>query len=99
LPYPVDKSERNRPKILSTPNSDLVGMFNIQGKIVLCGATAGNAYRDWGTLLIDEGPWDGEPLPDLARWREQGVLSIYMQKDPPQAGRPTDLYILDFNLR
>ncbi|MHC4679893.1 MAG: BNR repeat-containing protein, partial [Planctomycetota bacterium] len=32
LPYPVDKSERNRPKILSTPNSDLVGMFNIQGK-------------------------------------------------------------------
>jgi len=99
LPYPVDKSERNRPKVLSTPNNDLVAMFNFQGKIVVCGATAGKAYRDWGTLLIEDGPWDGEPLPDLARWREQGVLSIYMQKDPSQAGQPTDLYVLDFKLR
>ncbi|MHC4121011.1 MAG: BNR repeat-containing protein [Planctomycetota bacterium] len=98
LPHPVDDTERNRPKILSTPDNDLIGMFNYKGKIVLCGATAKNAYHDWGTLHIEEGPWDGEPLPDLTRWREEGVLSIYMQRDPSQGGEPTDLCVLDFSI-
>ena len=73
-------------------------MFNYQGKIVLCGATAGNRYRDWGMLHIEEGPWEGEPLPDLTRWREEGVLSIYMQRNPSRRSEPTGLYVLDFTL-
>ena len=98
LPYPVDDSERNRPKVISTPENDLIAMFNYKGKIVLCGATADKQYRNWGTLHIEEGPWDGEPLPDLTRWRTEGVLSIYMQRDPSRYVEPTDLYILDYTV-
>jgi hypothetical protein len=61
-------------------------------------ATAQAQYRDWKTIHREEGPWNGEPLPDLSRWREEGVLSIYMQKDPTKDGEPTDLYIIDFNV-
>jgi hypothetical protein len=62
------------------------------------GATAENQYRDWKVIHMEEGPWDGEPLPDLGRWREEGILSIYMQKNPAKHGEPTDLYIVDFSV-
>lgn len=96
LPHPVDKSERNRPKIIATRDNDLVGMFNFQGNIVLCGATLKNEYRDWAVLRKEPGPWDGEPLPDPYRWRDEGVLSIYMQKESKQPRQPSDLFVLDF---
>jgi len=90
-------SERNRPKLVSTSNSDLIAMVNNKAQIVLLAATAESEFRDWRVIHIEEGPWNGEPLPDLSRWREEGVLSIYMQKDPPNAGEPTDLYVVDFS--
>lgn len=36
-------------------------------------------------------------LSDLSRWREEAVLPIYMQKEPPGGGEPTDLYVIDFS--
>lgn len=90
-------SERNRAKILSTPNHDLIAMFNNKAQIVLLSATAENQYRDWKVIHREAGPWNGEPLPDLSRWRAECVLSIYMQKDPSSAGKPTDLYVVDFS--
>lgn len=91
-------SERNRAKILSTPNHELIAMFNSKAKIVLLGATPENQYRDWKVIHKENGPWNGEPLPDLSRWREEGVLSVYMQKEPSQEGEPTDLYVVDFTV-
>ncbi len=91
-------SERNRAKILATPDNDLIVMFNNKAKIVLMSATAENQYRDWKMIHEEEGPWDGEPLPDLSRWREEGILSIYMQKNPSKDGEPTDLYVVDFSI-
>lgn len=99
--YPIGMgadSERNRAKILSTPDNDLIVIFNNQTKIVLVSATAKNQFQDWKVIHKEDGSWDGEPLPDLSRWREEGMLSIYMQKDPSKSGEPSDLYILDFNL-
>ena len=93
-----EDKQRNRPKILSTPDNDLIAMFNNKAKIVLMSATAENQYRDWKVIHKEEGPWDGEPLPDLNRWREEGMLSIYMQKNPSKDGEPTDLYIVDFSI-
>lgn len=94
-----EDKQRNRPKILSTPNNDLIAMFNNKAEIVFCGATAENQYRDWKVIHKEEGPWDGEPLPDLSRWRDEGVLSIYMQMaDTTKKGQPTDLYVLDFGV-
>ena len=93
-----EDQQRNRPKILSTPDNDLIAMFNNKARIVLASATAENRYRDWRVIHTEEGPWDGEPLPDLSRWREEGVLSIYMQKESSIGGKPTDLYVLDFSI-
>jgi len=92
-----EDEQRNRPKILSTSDNDLIAMFNNKERIVLVSATAENQYRDWSVIHVEEGPWDGEPLPDLNRWREEGVLSIYMQKNPSKNGEPTDLYVVDFS--
>ena len=91
-------SERNRAKILSTLDNDLIAMFNNKAKIVLMSATAENQYRDWKVIHKEQGPWNGEPLPDLSRWREEGMLSIYMQKNQSKDGEPTDLYIVDFSV-
>jgi len=81
-----------------TANNDLIAMFNNNAQIVLLAATAKNQYRDWKVIHKEAGPWNGEPLPDLSRWREEGVLSIYMQKDPSKGGEPTDLYVVDFGI-
>ncbi|KKK56996.1 hypothetical protein LCGC14_3058900, partial [marine sediment metagenome] len=72
--------------------------FNYKAKIILLGATAENQYSDWKVIHKEEGPWNGEPLPDLSRWREEGILSIYMQKDSSKSGEPTDLYVVDFSI-
>jgi hypothetical protein len=94
-----EDKQRNRPKILSTADNDLIAMFNNKARIVLVSATAENQYRDWKVIHAEEGPWDGEPLPDLSRWREEGVLSIYMQMaDLTKNGEPSDLYVLDFSV-
>jgi hypothetical protein len=90
--------QRNRAKILATANHDLIAMFNHQAHIVLLAATAAKQYKDWKVIYREDGPWNGEPLPDLTRWREDGILSIYMQEDPSQIGEPTDLYVVDFLL-
>ena len=71
-------------------------MFNNNAEIVLCGATQDNHYNDWKVIHKEKGPWDGEPLPDLSRWREERILSIYMQKEPSKSGEATDLYVIDF---
>lgn len=91
-------SERNRAKLLATPAHDLIAMFNNKARIVLMSATAEKQYKDWKIIHKEEGPWNGEPLPDLTRWREEGILSIYMQKDPSKDGEPTDLYVIDFRM-
>ena len=90
--------ERNRAKLVSTPDSDLIAMFNNKARIVLMTATAKKQYSDWRVLHIEEGPWDGEVLPDLGRWRDEGVLSIYMQMEPANRHDPTDLCVVDFHL-
>jgi hypothetical protein len=72
-------------------------MFNNKSNIVLVSATEKQQYRDWSVIHREAGPWDGEPLPDLSRWRDEGVLSIYMQKEPSKSGEPTDLYVVDFS--
>ncbi len=72
-------------------------MLNNKGQIVLLSATAKNHYKDWKVIHKEEGPWNGEPLPDLSRWREEGILSIYMQKYSAKEGEPTDLHVIDFS--
>ena len=93
-----EDEQRNRPKILSTSDNNLVALFNNKTEIVICGATAENQYQDWKVIHREEGPWDGEPLPDLGRWREERILSVYMQKEPSNNGEPTDLYVINFSI-
>lgn len=90
-------SDRNRPKLAATADNDLIAMFNNRAQIVLLAATVESGYSDWKVIHREEGPWNGEPLPDLTRWSDEGVLSVYMQMDPSQSGEPTDLYVVDFS--
>lgn len=91
-------AERNRGKILATADNDLIAMYNENATLTLWAATESNHYRDWKLIHTEKGPWNGEPLPDLSRWREEGILSIYMQKDPSEDHEPTDLYVVDFSI-
>jgi hypothetical protein len=93
-----EDEQRNRPKIFSTSDNNLVVLFNNKAEIVICAATAENQYQDWKVIHREEGPWDGEPLFDLGRWREERMLSVYMQKESSKSGVPTDLYVVDFRI-
>jgi len=93
-------SDRDRvhPKAIGAPNGDVFCLFNCNGQITICAATAARRYEDWHVIHVEPGPWDGTPLTDLYRWRDEGVLSIYMQREPAQDRQPTDIYVLDFQV-
>ena len=93
-----DSTRNHRAKLLSTSENDLIAMFNFEGQLVIVSATAETGYQDWLEVHREAGPWNSEPLPDLTRWQEEGILSIYTQRAPSRDGEPTDLYVISFSI-
>lgn len=78
----------------------LKGLFFSQGSLVIAGATAASQWTDWRILCMEPGPFFNEMLGDKTRWRDEGVLSVFVQDSPPGSpGPPTPLRILDFRVK
>ena len=58
-------------------------------------ATAAALWKDWTAVHTQPQTFTGEPLVDFYRWRDEGVLSIYMQEHPQTAQQPTALHVID----
>ncbi len=98
-----------KPSLLATPDGDLLLVFtqpaNLEyhqfdpgGPLRIWTATAVSGWTDWHELYVSPHPFVGEPRLDKHRWRD-GVLSLYAQAAPAEAGAPSALHVLDFALR
>lgn len=67
-----------------------------QGRLKIAKATKASGWSDWAVVYESMAEFIGEPLLDHPRWETQGVLSVYIQEAPTQAGQPSALHVLDF---
>ena len=71
--------------------------FGAWGDLQIAAATAANKWSDWTVIFTPKGPFTGEPLLDRYRWRDEGILSVYIQQEPEQLGAASPLRVIDFN--
>ncbi len=69
------------------------------GQLTIAVATAAARWKDWRIVHVEPGPFTGEMLGDLARWKSEGVLSVMAQQSPGSHHESTRLRILDFSAR
>lgn len=65
------------------------------GTLTIAMATQSSGWTDWKTIYQADWIAVGEPLYDLARWQNEGVLSIYQQQKPASPGKPSTLHVID----
>lgn len=66
------------------------------GNLMIAAASEASGWTDWKVLWKADRLSVGEPLLDHARWKSEGVLSIYIQDKPASAGAPSALRVIDF---
>lgn len=64
-------------------------------RLHVAAATGASLWSDWTVVHTQKERFAGEPLVDFYRWRDEGVLSVYMQQHPEAAGRPSPLHVID----
>lgn len=67
------------------------------GRLVLW--TAAAPWADWHEAWSAPFAVVGEPLVDPDRWRDEGILSVYVQERPSAPGEPSPLHVLDLDPR
>jgi hypothetical protein len=70
--------------------------FDHGGKLTVARATEQSGWTDWQTVWSAERDSVGEPLIDVGRWENEGILSVYLQDKPEKPGQPSALRVLDF---
>jgi len=94
----------DRPKMLMDTNDNTYLVFSgdpltaeVEDDFQIAAATASSNWSDWKIIHLEKGPFTGgEPLLDRYRWRDEGILSVYIQEAPKQKGTPSPLHIIDF---
>jgi len=79
-------------------NSWSRGIFFPKGSMIIAGATAKSAWKDWKTIHVEKGPFGNEMLFDYYRWKQDKILSVMVQTSPKKPHAATPLRILDFRL-
>jgi hypothetical protein len=106
IPSPVG----NRPKMFfdRSDNAYAVFMINrnpadrqanlyfLDGELRIAAATAASQWTDWKIIYQDPGHYMNEPLIDLPRLQQTGLLSILVQDTAATPRESTPLRILDF---
>jgi hypothetical protein len=106
IPSPVG----NRPKMFfdNRDNVYVVFMVNrdparrqsdlyfLDGELRIAAATPASKWTDWRIIYRDPGHFMNEPLQDLPRLADDGILSIFVQDSAVRPRQSTPLRILDF---
>lgn len=66
------------------------------GKLTISRASEAGGWTDWKDVYAADWTAVGEPLFDLARWKTEGVLSVYLQQKPTESAKPSTLHVIDF---
>ena len=102
----------NRPKMFFDRNDNAYVLFMVNrdpakrqsdlyfldGELRIAAASAASKWTDWKIIYQDPGHYMNEPLIDLPRLKEDGVLSVMVQDMAKSPRKSTPLRILDFRL-
>lgn len=77
---------------------DYGGRVDPGGRLTIAAARDADTWTDWKIVWQSDQTFVGEPLIDQDRWADHGVLSIYTQEKSKNAGEPSSLHVLDFDL-
>jgi hypothetical protein len=81
----------SRPKMLFDDQDNLYVVFSVS----VAAATGAKGWKDWAVAFAEPGEFLSQPLIDVYRWREEGVLSIYAQRKGDKPGQPSALCVFD----
>ena len=87
-----------RPRLVADRENNLILVFrhHEDGKLRVAVSRATEMWADWSLVFESDAVFADEPLVDLARWREEGVLSVYVQEKASTPGAPSALRVLSF---
>ena len=88
-----------RPKLFIRQNGDAFLIYRSDGDLIICAATTSSQWTDWHIVHVEAGPFKNEMVGDPYRFRQENILSVVVQNQPPSAEEPTPLRILDFQLQ
>jgi len=85
-----------RPRLVSDSEGNLVLVCRGQedGRLRVVSARRSSGWSDWTLEYATDTVFGNEPLVDLARWRKDGLLSIYLQDKAAEPGRPSALRVV-----
>lgn len=101
----------SRPRIVVDAKDDLYAVYTTKkggnddalyfdaGGLVIVRATAATEWKDWTIVATHPGPFLGEPMIDVPRFADDGVLSVMVQNTPTADGQATPLRVLDYRVR
>jgi len=92
----------NRPKIAVDKDDNAFVVYGAAHRrpcaLHIAAATAASEWTDWKVVHVEEGPFLNEMVPDTARWKDEGILSLMVQEAPGEPHEPTTLRVLDFSV-
>ncbi len=97
----IPSSVDSRPKILFNADDNAVVIFTRDNTLRI--ATATRAHN-WDRLdglgqCADATGFSSEPLADEELMKTNGILSVYLQKNPTANNDPTDIHTLDYQVQ
>ncbi len=82
----------SRPKLV-LDKQDTLYLVIRAGKVAA--ATAEGEWKDWAMVFEESGSFVTEPMLDRYRWRDEGILSLFLQRKPAKPGQPSEVVIID----
>jgi hypothetical protein len=67
------------------------------GQLTVMRAEEAGGWSAWSTVYRSSAWFVGEPLFDAQRWRDEEVLSVYIQEKPVAPGVPSALHVIDIS--
>ncbi len=97
----IPSSVDSRPKILFNADDNAVVIFTRDNTLRIATATRAHNWTDW--TVLDSVPnatgFSSEPLADEELMKTNGILSVYLQKNPTANNDPTDIHTLDYQVQ
>lgn len=84
--------------LVFTKNNKAYVIYTQNGKITIS-TPADNDWTDWESYIYDSGSIKYDrPVIDYGRWRDEGVLSVFIQRTTNAAGAPSMIESIDFRI-
>ena len=90
----------SRPKIFFDANDNAIAIYNRGDTLRMATATSSHNWTDWTEVgtVPDAAGFSSEALADEDLFKQNGILSVYLQKTPSANAQPSELHSLDYQI-